>query len=79
MSAAEAVFVGDGGSNELQEARDAGMTAIMVVGLIRELWPDEIPSRRKQADFVIERLSESVDARNAGEDQDQRGRRGRAL
>ena len=61
VSAADAVFVGDGGSNELRGARDAGMTAIMITGIIREeLGSDAIETRRRQADFVIERLGELV-------------------
>jgi HAD superfamily hydrolase (TIGR01509 family) len=60
VPAADAVFVGDGGSDELQAARDAGMTAIMITGIVRELWPEQIAVRRAQADFVIERLSELV-------------------
>jgi putative hydrolase of the HAD superfamily len=61
VSAEETVFVGDGGSNELQGATDAGMTAIMVVGTIAALWPDKVAARRHQADFVIERLSELLE------------------
>jgi putative hydrolase of the HAD superfamily len=60
VAAAEAAFVGDGGSDELQAARDAGITPIMIAGVIRELWPDQIEARRQQADFVVERLDELV-------------------
>jgi putative hydrolase of the HAD superfamily len=62
VAAADAAFVGDGGSDELQAARDAGMTSIMVTGIVRELWPEQIAERRGQADFVIERLGELVGA-----------------
>ena len=48
----------DGGSNELEGARNAGMTTIMITGIIRELWPDRIADRRRHADFVIEQLTE---------------------
>jgi putative hydrolase of the HAD superfamily len=58
VAAADALFVGDGGSGELQGAKDAGMAAIMVTGTIKELWPDQVAARRHQADYVIERLSE---------------------
>jgi len=58
VPAAESVFVGDGGSNELEGARSIGMTTIMVTGIIRELWPARIVERRRHADFVIERLTE---------------------
>jgi len=55
---AESVFVGDGGSNELEGAKNVGMTTIMITGIIMELWPDRIADRQRHADFVIERLSE---------------------
>ncbi len=66
VSPAEAVFVGDGGSSELQGAKAVGLTTVMIVGVIRELWPAEIETRKAHADFVIEHLSELVsDCREA--------------
>jgi putative hydrolase of the HAD superfamily len=59
-SPAETAFVGDGGSNELEGAKNIGMTAIMIAGIIRELWPDRIADRQRHADFVIEKLGELV-------------------
>lgn len=56
----EAVFVGDGGSNELEGAKSVGMTACMITGIIREMWPDRVAERQRHADFVIERLYELV-------------------
>lgn len=58
---AESVFVGDGGSNEWQGAKDVGMTTIMITGIIVQLWPDRIANHQQHADFVIERLSELTD------------------
>lgn len=58
VQAAEAVFVGDGGSDELEGARRAGMTAVMTAGIIRKLRPDDVAERASQADYVIETLSE---------------------
>ena len=60
VTAPEAVFVGDGGSNELKGARDLGITAVMVTNVIRELWPDRIAERANQADFQIEHLAELI-------------------
>jgi putative hydrolase of the HAD superfamily len=60
VSAAEAVFVGDGGSNELEGAKNVGMTTIMITGIIKELWPKRIADRQLHADFIIERLSELI-------------------
>ena len=58
VAAADAVFVGDGGSDELLGARGAGMTPVMVTGVMQGMWPERVSSRRHQADFVIERLGE---------------------
>ena len=54
----QCVFVGDGGSEELEGARDLGICAIMVAGMIRDVWPDKIEERRQQADLMIEHLLE---------------------
>lgn len=58
IEADEAVFVGDGGSDELQGARDVGITPIMVTNVIREAWPDRVTQRMHQASYVIEHLNE---------------------
>ena len=63
VTADEAVFVGDGGSSELRGAKAVGMTAVMIVGVIRELWPEKIEQRKPDADFVIEHLSELLSDR----------------
>jgi putative hydrolase of the HAD superfamily len=60
VEASEAVFVGDGGSGELQGARAAGMTTVMMTGVIQQMWPEKIAPQRQHADFVIEDLSELV-------------------
>lgn len=56
----QAVFIGDGGSNELQGAKKLGIATIMITGVIQEIWPDRIPERQRHADFVIERLCELI-------------------
>lgn len=56
----EAVFVGDGGSNELEGAKALGISTIMIAGIIREIWPDRISQRRVHADFMIETLTELI-------------------
>ena len=58
VSPDEAVFVGDGGSNELEGAKKIGMATIMMTGIIKSLWPEQIADRRRHADFVIEQLNE---------------------
>lgn len=54
----ECVFVGDGGSQELEGARSLGLTTVMFTGIIRNVWPEKIEERRKFADFVIDGLDE---------------------
>jgi putative hydrolase of the HAD superfamily len=49
----ECLFVGDGGSGELQGAKSIGMQTAFVFGVIEELWPDKIASRRKIADYSL--------------------------
>ncbi|TAL36589.1 MAG: HAD family hydrolase [Spirochaetes bacterium] len=52
------VFSGDGGSEELRGAREAGITTVLVHGMIGRLWPELIPARRIHADHVVERVSD---------------------
>jgi len=56
----DAVYVGDGGSSELQGAQAVGMTTVMMVGIIKDVWAEKIEQRKVHADFVIEHLSELV-------------------
>jgi putative hydrolase of the HAD superfamily len=56
----QCLFVGDGGSRELEGAKNSGITTVMITGVISEIWPDRIDGRRPYADYVIERLSELV-------------------
>ena len=56
----DALYVGDGGSSELQGAQTVGMTTVMMVGIIKDVWADKIEQRKVYADFVIEHLSELV-------------------
>jgi putative hydrolase of the HAD superfamily len=58
LAPAHCIFVGDGGSGELTAARQLGFTTVMIAGVIRELWPDKIPDRAREAHFAIEELSE---------------------
>ena len=58
----EAVFVGDGGSDELMGAKAIGLTTVMMAGVIREMWPERIEPRLPYADFVIDTLDELVSA-----------------
>ena len=51
-------FLGDGGSNELLGAREAGLRTILVSEVLEELWPERLSVRRRQADFQVRRLAE---------------------
>lgn len=53
----ECVFVGDGGSNELEGAKKLGITTVMVTGFIKDMRKEEMSERKKHADFVIEKIS----------------------
>lgn len=54
------VFVGDGGSGELEGARSVGLTTVMITGIIEDLWPERIAPARKHADYEIKKLRELV-------------------
>ena len=54
----DCVFVGDGGSNELEGAKRLGIASVLVTGIIEEIWPEKIAERRRYADSVIADLDE---------------------
>jgi len=58
VSPAESLFVGDGGSDELVGAREAGMSTVFVSGVMASLWPERVSERRASADYHIERVPE---------------------
>tara|TARA_B100000609_G_C17180585_1_gene416881 strand:- start:24 stop:731 length:708 start_codon:yes stop_codon:yes gene_type:complete len=60
VTAAEAIFVGDGGSDELRGAREVGLTTVMTTEIISNIWPEKIPDRAKYADYQISRLGDLI-------------------
>ena len=58
----EALFVGDGGSDEHRGARAVGMKAILVTRLFTVYFPDKIAERRPHADWEFEDVPEFVKA-----------------
>ena len=50
----DAIFVGDGGSDEHRGARALGMTTVLVTRLYALWWPDEVAARRGRADWEFE-------------------------
>jgi putative hydrolase of the HAD superfamily len=53
LPAAQCVFVGDGGSDELQGAKAVGLRTVLVSGVIEELWPERIAPRAAVADHHV--------------------------
>jgi len=58
----EALFVGDGGSDELRGARAVGIRPVLVTRLLATWWPDRISERRPHADWEFEDVPAFVDA-----------------
>ncbi|RYD21874.1 MAG: hypothetical protein EOP88_09870 [Verrucomicrobiaceae bacterium] len=54
----QAVFIGDGGSDELKGAKACGIPTIMTTEIIGLLWPDLAGKRKADADHIISRLEE---------------------
>jgi putative hydrolase of the HAD superfamily len=47
------LYAGDGGHGELEGARRAGLSTVLTVEYIQDLWPERIPALRPWADFVV--------------------------
>jgi putative hydrolase of the HAD superfamily len=58
LAGRECVFVGDGGSNELVGAREAGLYSVFFSGVMEALWPERIPALLESADVHIRTLPE---------------------
>ena len=58
LDADSVVYVGDGGSNELQAAKACGFTTVMTTEIIHKVWPNLIPKLKTYADYVIGSLDE---------------------
>jgi putative hydrolase of the HAD superfamily len=54
----DCLFIGDGGSDELAGAKNAGIAACFTSEFIKDLWPEHIESRKLIADYHIERIDE---------------------
>jgi len=62
VSPADAVFVGDGGSDEHTGARAVGMSSVLVTRLFSLWWPDKVDARRGYADWEFEDVPAFVEA-----------------
>jgi putative hydrolase of the HAD superfamily len=58
----DAIFVGDGGSNEHTGARAVGMRTVLVTRLFSMWWPEQIEARRGLADWEFEDVPAFVEA-----------------
>jgi len=54
----ECVFVGDGGSNEFEGARRAGIPSICTTEFTRDIFPKRVDAHSAQADCVVAALFE---------------------
>lgn len=61
VKAAEAVFVGDGGSDELKGAKSVGLTTVMMCGIIGKTDPQLLVARSSYADHRIARVEELLE------------------
>jgi putative hydrolase of the HAD superfamily len=58
LDASECIFVGDGGSNELEGARSVGLRTVFVSIGVEDLWPDQLERRASVADHRVRRPPE---------------------
>jgi len=61
LSGPDCLFVGDGGSNELVGAREAGMSTVFVSGVGSELWPDQVKPRLAISDYHVRQVPELLE------------------
>ena len=61
VRAEDAIFVGDGGNDELWGAREVGFTTVMTTEYSNELWPEKIDARRPFSDYVVDDLRKLVE------------------
>jgi putative hydrolase of the HAD superfamily len=54
------LYVGDGGSHELEGARETGMRTILFLGLLREALPVVAGARPRTADWITDSLGELI-------------------
>ena len=58
LDASQCMFVGDGGSNELEGARAVGLRTVFVSIGVEDLWPDQLERRASVADHRVRRPPE---------------------
>jgi putative hydrolase of the HAD superfamily len=58
----EAIFVGDGGSDEHRGARAVGLPTVLVTRYLRMWWPERVDERRPHADWEFDDVAAFVSA-----------------
>lgn len=61
VKSSEALFVGDGGSDELKGAKSVGLTTVMMAGIIRKTDPQLLAQRAPFADFRIDHIADLLE------------------
>ena len=61
IRAEECLFVGDGGSGELEGARAVGMTPVLMSGMIETLYPERALAARDACDLEIRSIPEVLE------------------
>lgn len=54
----ECLFIGDGGSDELNGAKNAGIASCFTSEFIKDLWPEHVESRKLIADYHIDSIEQ---------------------
>lgn len=62
VTSGDAIFVGDGGSDEHRGARAVGMQAVLVTRFLKIYWPGMIDERRAHVDWEFEDVPAFVNA-----------------
>ncbi len=55
-----AVFIGDGGSGELQGAREVGLKTILITHYLGDIRSEIIESNREYVDLVVDRFEDII-------------------
>lgn len=61
LDASDCIFVGDGGSDELEGARAVGLQTVFVSVGVEDLWPDRVDQRAAVANYRVRRPAELLD------------------
>ncbi len=60
VEAENAVFIGDGGSGELQGAREVGLKTVLVTHFLGDMRNERIESNSEYADLVVDRFEDII-------------------